>query len=57
MFLAEIEAQLIHPHLDDHNEYLKGCGIIVDADSFLSVVKKKRKRRRRKRIEGRNTLN
>ena len=57
MFLAETEAQLIHPHLDDHNEYLKGCGIIVDAYSFLSVVKKKRKRRRRKRIEGRNTLN
>ena len=42
MFLAEVEAQLIHPHLDDHNEYLEGCGIIVDADSFLSVVKIKK---------------
>ena len=49
MFLAEIEAQLIHPHLDDHNEYLKGCGIIVDADSFLSVVKKKKKKKKKKK--------
>ena len=49
MFLAEIEAQLIHPHLDDHNEYLKGCGIIVDAYSFLSVVKKEKKKKKKKK--------
>ena len=41
MFLAVIEVQLIYRHLADHNEYLEGCGITVDADSFLKCGKKK----------------
>ena len=40
MFLAAIEVQLIYRHLADHNEYLEGCGITVDADSFLKCGKK-----------------
>ena len=51
MFLAALEVQLIYRHLADHNEYLEGCGITVDADSFLKCGKKKKK------IEVRNTLN
>ena len=57
MFLAVIEVQLIYVfkkkkkkvqliyrHLADHNEYLEGCGITVDADSFLKCGKKKKNR-------------